>query len=151
MLNIKTQPIVTNISLENFDSITQNILQPYITPYLSSKNKKDRDDIVYRASQESKIQENHVNSVLGWERHRIQRKKVREIMEVHENAGNQAFLDEYKIREKIPKENLPCFAGINMFGEVQYSKKMSTLRIFKGEYLYIFKVDNEYLCRGLRT
>ena len=53
-LNIKTQPVATNISLENFDTVTQNILQPYITPYLSAKNKKERDDIVYTASQQSK-------------------------------------------------------------------------------------------------
>ena len=39
-LIMKTQPMATNISLENFSTETQNILQPYITPYLSCKIKK---------------------------------------------------------------------------------------------------------------
>jgi hypothetical protein len=52
-LIIKTQPLAINISLENFSTEIQNILEPYVTPYLSCKNKKERDDIVYKASQQA--------------------------------------------------------------------------------------------------
>jgi len=148
MLNIKTQPVATNISLENFDTVTQNILQPYITPYLSAKNKKD--DIVYSASQQSKMRMEDVKSILEWEKHRIAKKNITEIMEVHSNSSNDTFLDQYKIKEKIPKDKLPCLAGINMYGEVKYSKS-SNVPSLRGELQYLFKVNEEYVCSGLRT
>lgn len=97
-LNIKTQPIATNISLENFSTETQNILQPYITRYLSCKNKKERDDIVYTASGEAKMRIENVKSVLAWEKRRIQQKNINRIMEVHRNSSNEDFLQQYKIR-----------------------------------------------------
>ena len=151
MLNIKTQPMATNISIENFDDITQNILRPYITPYLSCKNKKERDDIIYKASEESKMKMESVKSVLAWERRRIQEKDIRKIMEVHRNSTNDAFLEEYKIREQIPKDKLPCVAGIDMFGKVQYSKTVSGVPSSISNLQYFFKVSEEYVCSGFRT
>ena len=150
MLNIKTQPVATNIPLINFDTVTQNILQPYITLYLSAKNKKEKDDIVYTASQQSKMRMEDVKSILEWEKHRIAKKNITEIMEVHSNSSNDAFLDRYKIKEKIPKDKLPCLAGINMYGEVKYSKS-SNVPSLRGELQYLFKVNEEYVCSGLRT
>jgi hypothetical protein len=136
-LIIKTQPFATNISLENFSTEIQNILQPYITPYLSCKNKKERDDIAYRASIDAQITMETVKSVFGWEMCRI--------MEVHANSSNEAFLEEYKIRE------LPCFAGIDMFAEVQHSKRVSGVPLITTNLQYLFKVSEEYVCSGLRT
>ena len=136
-LIMKTQPMATNISLENFSTDIQNILQPYITPYLSCKNKKERDDIVYKASKDAQMREADVKSVLAWEKRRI--------MEVHANSSNEAFLQEYKIRD------LPCFAGIDMFGEVQYSKRVSGVPLNISNLQYLFKVSEEYACSGLRA
>ena len=87
-LIIKTQPMAINISLENFSTETQNILEPYVTPYLSCKNKKERDDIVYKASKDAQMREEDVKSVLGWEKRRIQEKNINRIMEVHANSSN---------------------------------------------------------------
>ena len=150
-LIIKTQPMATNISLENFSSEIQNILQPYITPYLSCKNKKERDDIIYKASQQAQMREEDVNSVLAWERRRTQQKNINRIIEVHQNSSNEAFLEEYKIREHIPKDKLPCFAGIDMFGKVQHSKRVSGVPSSISNLQYFFKVGEEYVCSGLRT
>jgi hypothetical protein len=142
-LIIKTQPTATNISLENFSTDIQNILEPYVTPYLSCKNKKERDDIIYKASVQAQMREEEVKSVLGWEKRRI--------MEVHANSSNEAFLDQYKIREQIPKDKLPCFADIDMFGKVQYSKRVSGVPLITTNLQYFFKVSEEYVCSGLRA
>lgn len=150
-LIIKTQPFATNISLENFSTEIQNILQPYITPYLSCKNKKERDDIAYRASIEAQMTMETVKSVFWWEKRRIQQKNIDRIMEVHRNSSNEAFLEEYKIREQIPKDKLPCFAGIDMFGEVQHSKRVSGVPLNISNLQYLFKVSEEYVCSGFRT
>jgi hypothetical protein len=151
MLNIKTQPSATNISLENFSTEIQNILQPYITPYLFCKNKKERDDILYKASEQSKMQMESLKSVFAWERRRIQQNNINRIMEVHRNSSNETFLDEYKIREHIPKDKLPCFAGIDMFGKVQHSKRVSGVPSSISNLQYFFKVSEEYVCSGLRA
>jgi hypothetical protein len=148
---MKTQPMATNISLENFSTETQNILQPYITSYLSCKNKKERDDIIYKASQDSQMREEDVKSILAWEKSRIQKKNINRIIEVHQNSSNDAFLEEYKIKEHIPKDKLPCFAGIDMFGKLQYSKRMSGVPLITTNLQYLFKLNEEYLCTGLRT
>ena len=150
-LIIKTQPMATNISLENFSTDIQNILEPYVTPYLSCKNKKERDDIIYKASVQAQMREEDVKSVLAWEKRRIQQKNINRIMEVHANSSNEAFLDEYKIREQIPKDKLPCFAGIDMFGKVQYLKSVSGVPLIGSNLQYVFKVGDEYVCSGLRT
>jgi len=150
-LNMKTQPMATNISLENFDTATQNILQPYITPYISCKNKKERDDILYTASQHSKMRMEHVKCVLSWEKLRIQKKNISEIMEVHANSSNEDFLEKYKIMEHIPKDKLPCFAAIDTLGKVKYSKRVSGIPLVISNLQYIFKVSEEYLCSDLRT
>ena len=150
-LIIKTQPMATNISLENFSTEIQNILQPYITPYLSCKNKKERDDIIYKASVQAQMREEDVKSVLAWERRRTQQKNINRIMELHRNSSNEAFLEEYKIREQIPKDKLPCFAGIDMFGKVQYSKSVSGVPTSISNLQYLFKVSEEYVCTGFRT
>lgn len=149
-LIMKTQPMATNISLENFSTETQNILQPYITPYLSCKNKKERDDIVYRASGEAKMRIEDVKSVLQWEKRRIQQKNINRIMEVHRNSSNEDFLEQYKIRENIPKDKLPCFAGIDMFGKVQHSKSVSGVPLVISNLQYLFKVSEDYVCSGMR-
>lgn len=142
-LIIKTQPMATNISLENFSTEIQNILEPYVTPYLSCKNKKERDDIIYKASVHAQMREEDVKSVLAWEKRRI--------MEVHANSSNEAFLDQYKIREQISKDKLPCVASIDMFGKVQYSKRVSGVPLIVSNLQYVFKVGDEYVCSGLRT
>lgn len=150
-LIIKTQQMATNISLENFSTEIQNILEPYITPYLSCKNKKERDDIIYKASVHSQIPQESVKSVLAWERRRTQQKNINRIMELHRNSSNEAFLDEYKIREQISKDKLPCVAGIDMFGKVQYSKRVSGVPTSISNLQYLFKVSEEYVCSGFRT
>ena len=150
-LIIKTHPMATNISLENFSTDIQNILEPYVTPYLSCKNKKERDDIIYKASVQAQMREDDVKSVLAWEKRRIQEKNINRIMEVHANSSNEAFLDQYKIREQISKDKLPCFAGIDMFGKVQYSKRVSGVPLITTNLQYFFKVSEEYVCSGLRT
>jgi len=142
-LIIKTQPMATNISLENFSTEIQNILEPYVTPYLSCKNKKERDDIIYKASVHAQMREEDVKSVLAWEKRRI--------MEVHANSSNEAFLDQYKIREQISRNKLPCVASIDMFGKVQYSKRVSGVPLIVSNLQYVFKVGDEYVCSGLRT
>jgi hypothetical protein len=143
--------MATNISLENFSTEIQNILEPYITPYLSCKNKKERDDIIYKASVHSQIPQESVKSVLAWERRRTQQKNINRIMELHRNSSNEAFLDEYKIREQISKDKLPCVAGIDMFGKVQYSKRVSGVPTSISNLQYLFKVSEEYVCSGFRT
>jgi hypothetical protein len=150
-LIIKTQPMATNISLENFSTETQNILEPYITPYLSCKNKKERDDIIYKASVHAQMTIESVKSVLAWEKRRTQQKNINRIMEVHRNSSNEAFLEEYKIREQIPKDKLPCVAAIDMFGKVQYSKRVSGVPTSISNLQYLFKVSEEYVCSGFRT
>ena len=41
-----------------------------------------------------------VKSILAWEKHRIEKNNITEIMEVHSNSSNDDFLDRYKINEK---------------------------------------------------
>jgi hypothetical protein len=89
------------------------------------------------------MREEDVKCVLAWEKGRI--------MEVHANSSNEAFLDEYKIREQISKDKLPCFAGIDMFGKVQYSKRVSGVPLITTNLQYFFKVSEEYVCSRLRA
>jgi hypothetical protein len=71
--------VVAELVLENFSTDIQNILEPYVTPYLSCKNKKERDDIIYKASVQAQMREEEVKSVLAWEKRRIQEKNINRI------------------------------------------------------------------------
>jgi hypothetical protein len=66
-------------------------------------------------------------------------------------ADNQAFISKYKIREKIPQDQLPCLFGINMFGKVKYAHKtFSDIPTSVNDLQFFSKINSDYVCSGLR-
>ena len=138
-------------SLETVDSTKRDILYNFAILFSYAKTDKEKDEILSSASLKASLSKEDTYKILRNERAKIQSKYIKEIGALSRD-NNSLFIETYKIKEKIPQDQLPCVFSIDMFGRVNYSRKgISDLKTSTRNLQFISKIDTDYKCVGFRA
>ena len=130
---------------------TQDILYNFAVLFTYARTVEEKKEILSSASLKASLSEKDTYEILSNERRKIQHLYTKEMAELA-LKDNDAFIEKYKIKEKIPQDQLPCIFGIDIFGRVSYThKNINDLPSSTKNLKFISKIDNDYKCVSFRT
>jgi hypothetical protein len=133
------------------NTATQDILYNFAVLFTHSQSVEEKEKILTSASLKASLSKKDTYEILSNERRKIQHLYTKEMAELA-LRDNDAFIEKYKIKEKIPQDQLPCIFGIDIFGRVSYThKNINDLPYSTKNLKFISKIDKDYKCVGFRA
>ena len=115
------------------------------------KTTEEKDKIITAACTYTGLSKKDTYEILKRERSKIQSQYIEEMAKLSRD-NNDMFIENYKIKDQIPQDQLPCIFNIDMFGKIKYSKKgINDLHLDTKNLRFISKIDINYKCSGFRT
>jgi hypothetical protein len=137
--------------MTEINTATQDILYNFAVLFTHSRSVEEKENIIKTASLKASLSKKDTYEILSKERSKIQSLYIKEMAELSQK-DNDAFIEKYKIKEKIPQSQLPCVFSIDMFGRVHYTRRdINDLPYSTKNLKFISKIDKDYKCVGFRA